>query len=146
MRYSRRQFIGGTLASAVAWPALASALRQASDPRRTFRHGVASGDPLTDRVILWTRVTPDVDAASAPVQVRWVLADDERLEKVVASGSADTSAARDYTVKVDAGGLRPGRIYYYAFDAAGERSTIGRTRTLPQDDVSRLRLARCPRA
>jgi len=44
-------------------------------------------------------------------------------------------------VKVDAGGLRPGRIYYYAFDAAGERSTIGRTRTLPQDDVSRLRLA-----
>jgi alkaline phosphatase D len=141
MRYSRREFIGGTLASAVAWPALSAAMRQASDPQRVFRHGVASGDPLTDRVILWTRVTPRIDSPAAAVPVRWVVADDDRLQKVVASGSADTSAARDYTVKVDAGGLRPGRTYYYGFDANGERSPIGRTKTLPQDDVSRLRLA-----
>jgi len=141
MTYSRRQFIGTTLASAVAWPALVNAARQAADPPRLFRHGVASGDPLTDRVVLWTRVTPRVESASAALPVRWVVADDERLATVVASGTVDTSGARDYTVKVDAGGLRPGRTYYYAFDAAGERSAIGRTKTLPQDDVARVRLA-----
>jgi alkaline phosphatase D len=141
MRYSRRQFIGGTLGTAVAWPALVAAARQASDAPRPFLHGVASGDPLTDRVVLWTRVTPRIDSPSAAVTVRWTMADDERLEKVVASGTVDTSRARDYTVKVDAGGLRPGRAYYYAFDAGGERSPIGRTRTLPQDDVARIRLA-----
>jgi alkaline phosphatase D len=140
MRYSRRQFIGGTLGSAVAWPALVLAARQAAESPRVFRHGVASGDPLTDRVVLWTRATPRVEGSSA-VAVRWLVADDERLEKVVASGSVETSAARDYTVKVDAGGLRPGRSYYYAFDAAGERSVIGRTKTLPQDAVARVRLA-----
>jgi len=59
----------------------------------------------------------------------------------VASGTTEASAVRDYTVKVDAAGLRPGRIYHYAFDAAGERSAIGRTKTLPQDDVARVRLA-----
>jgi alkaline phosphatase D len=140
MRYSRRQFIGGTLGSAVAWPAIARAARQSADVPRTFRHGVASGDPLTDRVVLWTRATPRVDSSSA-LPVRWIVADDERLDKVVASGTFETSDARDYTVKVDAGGLRPGRTYFYAFEAAGERSPIGRTKTLPQDDVARIRLA-----
>jgi alkaline phosphatase D len=105
-----------------------------------FRHGVASGDPLTDRVMLWTRATPRVETPSS-VPVRWIVADDERLQRVVASGTVDTSSARDLTVKVDAGGLRPGRTYYYAFEAGGERSPIGRTKTLPQDDVSRVRLA-----
>src|SRR4051794_4957790 len=141
MRYSRRQFIGGTLASAVAWPALSTAMRQSSDPQRLFRHGVASGDPLADRVILWTRVTPRIDSPSAAGHVGWVLADDDKLQKVGASGSADTSAARGYTIKGDPRGLGPGRTGYYRFDAQGERSAIGRTKTLPQDDVSRLRLA-----
>jgi alkaline phosphatase D len=141
MRYSRREFIGGTLGSAVAWPALAAAARQAADRPRVFQHGVASGDPLADRVMLWTRVTPRIESPAATVTGRWVLGDDARLEKVTASGSFETSAARDYTVKVEAGGLRPGRTYYYGFDAAGERSAIGRTKTLPQDDVARVRLA-----
>jgi len=140
MRYSRRQFIGGALGTAVAWPTLAAAARQSSDPPPVFRHGVASGDPLTDRVMLWTRATPRVETPSS-VPVRWIVADDERLQRVVASGTVDTSSARDLTVKVDAGGLRPGRTYYYAFEAGGERSPIGRTKTLPQDDVSRVRLA-----
>ena len=149
MRYSRRQFIGGALGSALAWPALATArpqggqsdaVRQAADASRVFQHGVASGDPLTDRVMLWTRVSPRGEAA-AVVPVRWVVAYDARLQSVVASGSVETSSARDYTVKVDAGGLQPGRLYYYAFDVMGERSVVGRTKTLPQDSVSRLRLA-----
>ena len=140
MRYSRRQFIGGALGTAVAWPALVTAARQSSDPPPVFRHGVASGDPLTDRVMLWTRATPRIETTSA-VPVRWIVADDERLQRVVASDTVETSSARDFTVKIDAGGLRPGRTYYYAFEAGGERSPVGRTKTLPQDDVSRVRLA-----
>jgi alkaline phosphatase D len=140
MRYSRRQFIGGALGSVAAFPALAWAARQPPDAGRVFRHGVASGDPLTDRVVLWTRATPRLDATGA-MSVTWRVADDERLERVVASGNVETGASRDFTVKVDAATLRPGRTYYYAFEAGGERSPIGRTRTLPQDDVTRVRLA-----
>jgi alkaline phosphatase D len=142
MEPTRREFIGGTLGSLVAWPALAQVARQDADPRRVFRHGVASGDPLTDRVILWTRATPPASRAStAATSIRWRIADDEALSKVVASGTVETSAARDYTAKIDAGGLRPGRTYFYAFDADGEQSIVGRTKTLPQDDVARVRAA-----
>src|SRR6185503_10594577 len=114
--------------------------RQSSDPPPVFRHGVASGDPLTDRVMLWTRATPRIETTSA-VPVRWIVADDERLQRVVASDTVETSSARDFTVKIDAGGLRPGRTYYYDFEDGGERSPVGRTKTMPQDDVSRVRLA-----
>lgn len=103
-----------------------------------FRHGVASGDPLTDRVILWTRVTPA--GLGGAVDVDWRIAADPALTQVVARGSARTTADRDFTVKVDAGGLQPGRPYYYAFEAAGERSPIGRTKTLPTA-ADRVRLA-----
>ncbi len=108
-----------------------------------FRHGVASGDPLADRVILWTRVTPPtvLVAAAPPVDVRWTVATDPALARVVTSGSVRTSADRDFTVKVDAAGLEPGTTYYYAFTAAGERSVIGRTRTLPPAGTTRVRLA-----
>ena len=137
---SRRRFLYGAGASLVAWPVLAGAQTSDATGRRTFIHGVASGDPLTDRVILWTRVTPAA-AASAPVSVRWRIADDERLTRVVAQGTAVARAERDFTVKMDAAGLRPGATYYYAFDAAGEQSPVGRTRTLPARGASRLRLA-----
>jgi alkaline phosphatase D len=141
MPSSRRQFIGGALGSLALWPSLVWAGRQAADPGRVFRHGVASGDPLTDRVMLWTRVTPAAGAGAGALRVTWRIADDERLERTVAQGSVETSAARDFTVKIDAGSLRPGRTYYYAFESGGERSPIGHTRTLPQDDVSRVRFA-----
>ena len=79
MACSRRQFIGGALGSIAVWPALARAARQDADPGRVFRHGVASGDPLADRVMLWTRVTPRPDATGV-LRVTWRVADDERLE------------------------------------------------------------------
>ncbi len=102
-----------------------------------FRHGVASGDPLADRVIIWTRVTTSASRAS----VRWRLGTDPQLSRVVAQGTVDTSALRDFTVKVDVSGLGPGREYYYAFDTEGDTSPTGRTRTLPEDTVPRVRLA-----
>ncbi len=94
-----------------------------------FAHGVSSGDPLEDRVILWTRITqarPD-----GPVAVGWQIATDPAMSDVVASGLVQTDATRDWTVKVDAARLEPATTYYYAFHALGETSIVGRTRTAP---------------
>jgi alkaline phosphatase D len=103
-----------------------------------FLHGVASGDPLSDAVLLWTRVSP---AGNAAVNVDYVLATDPALGNVVKRGSASTDASRDYTVKVDVGGLQPGTTYYYRFSASGGQSPVGRTKTLPAGDAGNLRIA-----
>jgi alkaline phosphatase D len=104
-----------------------------------FEHGVASGDPLHRRVILWTRVTPN--GPPRRVLVRYVVALDPQLRQVVDRGEMRTGPDRDYTVKIDAEGLRPGTTYYYRFQARGASSPIGRTRTLPAGATPRLRLA-----
>jgi alkaline phosphatase D len=136
MRLNRRAFLLSTAAPALIIP---SSLRQpATTPRvsRVFPHGVASGDPLTDRVIVWTRVF-----AHSAVDVSWRVATDPALSKIVASGTTRTSDVRDFTVKVDVGGLSASTTYYYAFSVGRELSPVGRTRTLPADGVGRLRLA-----
>jgi alkaline phosphatase D len=102
-----------------------------------FYHGVASGDPLSDRVILWTRVTTD----SASVDVNWQIATDTNMINVVNSGTVSTDASKDFTVKVDATGLQPFTWYYYEFEAYGKYSVRGRTRTLPVGNVDSLRFA-----
>lgn len=111
-----------------------------------FEHGVASGDPLPDSVILWTRVTPASDA-EGPIPVQWQVRDGD---EAVASGVAMTSAARDFTVKVDADGLTPGTSYTYHFwvtTPAGEiASPEGRTRTAKpagSDDKVRFAFISC---
>lgn len=104
-----------------------------------FQHGVASGDPLTNRVILWTRVTPP--APVSVINVTCVVATDPALTKVVATGTAKTNPARDYTVKFDPVNLQPGTTYYYQFTALGQKSPIGRTRTLPTGSAERVRIA-----
>jgi len=104
-----------------------------------FRHGVASGDPLRDRVVLWTRVTPGEPGET--VDVGWMIARDTRMSRVIASGSARTSPERDYTVKLDAVALEPGTTYYYRFSARGARSVVGRTRTLPSRPTRQVKLA-----
>ena len=78
MTLSRRQFLWTTAASSVCLPALLGAQAAPSNASSIFRHGVASGDPLTDRVILWTRVTPPAGITSAQT-VEWELARDERF-------------------------------------------------------------------
>ncbi|WP_116365423.1 alkaline phosphatase D family protein [Parahaliea mediterranea] len=94
----------------------------------TFEHGVASGDPLADRVILWTRVTPEREG---DVVVTWELASDEGFANIIASGSGTTTAAVDYTVKVDATGLDAGTGYFYRFRTGERTSPVGRTRSAP---------------
>jgi alkaline phosphatase D len=104
--------------------------------KAVFRHGVASGDPLPDAVILWTRVTPD---GAGLVTVAWQIARDASFADVVGSGELTTDGDRDYTVKVDARDLEAGTTYYYRFIALDGSSPIGRTRTAPTGGVERLR-------
>jgi alkaline phosphatase D len=105
-----------------------------------FYHGVASGDPLADRVIIWTRVTPD-STVSGPVIVSWRIALDTGMMQTVQAGSLITSASADYTVKVDVTGLQPATTYYYEFTALSKNSQRGKTRTAPQNMLDSLRFA-----
>lgn len=99
-----------------------------------FYHGVASGDPLQDRVIIWTRVTPAGENQN-PVVVSWKMATDTAMANVVQSGSVITTHERDYTVKIDVTGLQPDTWYYYEFYAYGKNSIQGRTRTTPAENI-----------
>jgi alkaline phosphatase D len=145
---SRRQFIqraGGTALMLTTVPLLPACggghdgnLLPTPPGTGTFRHGVASGDPLSDRVILWTRVTP---ATAGAVTLDCVVATDTALANIVSQTSVTTDATRDYTVKNDVTGLQPNTTYYYRFSLAGTHSPIGRTRTMPAGAASRLRMA-----
>ena len=111
--------------------------------RGVFGYGVASGDPTADAVIIWTRATPPAlrgesvatpgSGRGAPLRVRWEVAHDAEFHRIVDDGAVITSAREDHTVKVDVGGLRPYRRYYYRFQAAGETSPVGCTQTAPDE-------------
>lgn len=105
-----------------------------------FEHGVASGDPLADRVILWTRVTPQ-GAGSQQFAVKWFLASDPQMNNVLKQGEVTTSAAKDYTIKVDVDGLQPNSVYYYQFVIGNKASRIGKTKTLPVGNVNQVKMA-----
>ncbi|ORZ36129.1 PhoD-like phosphatase-domain-containing protein [Catenaria anguillulae PL171] len=93
----------------------------------SFRHGVASGDPLHDRVILWTKITASRPGATVPVEYQ--VATDAQFTNIVRTAAVVTSTEVDYTVKVDATGLQPSTSYFYRFIAAGTTSPVGQTRT-----------------
>lgn len=107
-------------------------------PVDLFAHGVASGDPLADAVVLWTRVTLE---APAPTEVWWEIAQDADFERRIQVGTLVADGDRDYTAKIDVQGLRPGSTYYYRFFALGRTSSIGRTRTAPRGNMDRMRFA-----
>ena len=149
-------FLGGCIqAQDYLLPSRPSVLPQLAP----FYHGVASGDPLSDRVIIWTRITipfderiawVNVDSQSSvysssvfdtTVQVGWQIATDTQFTNVVNSGTASTDSSLDYTVKVDVTGLQPNTWYYYRFSNNGINSIIGRTRTTPVANVDSLRFA-----
>lgn len=118
-------------ASALGLGAPAAAAQHA-----VFGHGIASGDPMADRVILWTRVTPTPDAhpgsgAGPAATVRWEVSHDAAFGAIVASGTTSTDSGRDHTVNVDATGLAADSWYFYRFHCNGQVSPTGRTRTAP---------------
>ena len=103
-----------------------------SDEDRAFAHGVASGDPTTDRVVIWTRVSGA--GGEEAVSVRWTMAADPELTDVVANGEVEAGPETDWTVHIDVDGLQPATTWWYAFEALDQRSDVGRTRTASAPD------------
>lgn len=140
-----------------------------------FTHGIASGDPWPESVILWTRVAPSTESSNSnatvegsvvglydhdnsrwvtpdhnPICVEWTVykndpATDNKHSNIIATDKAYTSSDIDFTVKVEAGGLKPFTEYYYQFNVCDSdvRSNVGRTKTAPRpdDDVSKIQFA-----
>jgi alkaline phosphatase D len=151
LRLTRRQALTGAAAVAGAAVLAGEALPAAAHPAEAdtaapFSLGVASGDPLPDSVILWTRLVRDsFDAASmgrGGVPVHWQVAHDERFRRVVRAGTAFARPELAHSVHVDVRGLEPGRRYFYRFRSGGQISPVGRTRTAPGKfaNPQRLRL------
>src|SRR5687768_16026095 len=114
-----------------------------------FTLGVASGDPLPDGVVLWTRLAPDpLEGGGMPmanVDVTWEIAEDRQFRAVAQQGHAVSRPELGHSVHVEVNGLRPGREYWYRFRAGDEVSQVGRTKTAPPAGaaVDRLRFGVC---
>jgi len=138
---SRREFILrlSSVSAVMASGSILSACGGGDDPLVRFDYGVASGDPLSDRVILWThaRIENSEDSATLTYEV----ATEPAFADIKSSGSATASAATGYTAKADAPGLAANTEYYYRFRSGQWTSAVGRTRTLPQGAVSEVKLA-----
>ncbi len=105
-----------------------------------FLFGVASGDPLTDRVIIWTRISPAQNQNS--IAVKWEMALDPLFNNIVNSGATEATSTKDWTVKVDADNLQPGTKYYYRFISPdGNYSATGRAKTAPATGAAHFRFA-----
>lgn len=107
---------------------------------KPFYHGVASGDPTHNAVVIWTRITPEgnVDA----LDVQWRMATDTAMENIVAEGVFNTNFERDFTVKIDVQGLQSNTTYYYDFLGENRYSIRGRTKTAPRaSEAKNLRFA-----
>ena len=149
-RISRRRFLRNAAGSITVASTLPLAACSSSDDDDgdhivdggstvvAFDHGVASGDPLADRVILWTRATPSRDET---LTLQWEVAGDEGFSQIVRSGEVQTDDMRDYTAKVDVNGLGVATTYWYRFRHGETVSATGRTRTLPTGAVSQVKLA-----
>ncbi|MEU0404841.1 alkaline phosphatase D family protein [Streptomyces sp. NPDC006197] len=140
---TRRSVVKAAAATAAVAPVLLGAASPAlaDTGAPAFLHGVASGDPLPDGVLLWTRVTPTPEAVPGSglgpdVQVGWELAEDRAFARVVASGTTTASAASDHTVKADVRGLRPATAYWFRFTVGAVVSPAARTRTAPAADAA----------
>ncbi len=136
---SRRGLLKGASASALLAALMPAASRSvwanpvfAGNP---FTLGVASGDPLPDGVVLWTRIAPDpLNGGGMPMQavsVTWEVASDDRMRSIVQSGEALARPELGHSVHVEVGGLEPARPYWYRFRVGREASRVGRTKTAP---------------
>lgn len=149
-RHLLRAGITGSVAALVGSAAASSRFfpgHRLGDP---FSLGVASGDPLPDGFVLWTRLAPDPGEpgglggmSAAPVTVEYQVAADENFRQVVRSGSAVATADLAHSVHPEVSGLQPDRWYFYRFRAGSAISPVGRTRTAPSPGtrIARLRFA-----
>jgi alkaline phosphatase D len=152
-RLSRRELmkvVGLAGAAAIAHPIVGRGLlAQPLFASYPFTLGVASGDPLPDAVVIWTRLAPrPLEGGGMPmtaVQVAWEVAGDAGLQSIVKKGVAVARPEVGHSVHVDVTGLQPGREYWYRFTCGTEVSRTGRTKTAPASGarVDRLRFAVC---
>jgi alkaline phosphatase D len=105
--------------------------------KASFAHGVASGDPLSNKVIIWTRVTTDAKS----INVNYEVAIDALFKNIIHNGTVETDATTDYTVKVDVQNLDAGSKYYYRFTCNATTSPVGAMKTLPEGSVDRVKMA-----
>lgn len=136
-RINRRHVVGSLLGGAVL-PVVGCSGQKTYSGTARFDHGVASGDPLSDRVILWTRVS---GIAAGSIDVDWAVATDPSLRRVIRRGRTRTGPERDFTVKVDADGLPSGARLYYRFAVDNSASSIGQTRTLANGPLDTAKFA-----
>ena len=132
MLLDRRSLLAAASLTAIAAPraAWAQALTQG-----VFTHGVASGDPLPDSVILWTRFV------GGDGRIAWEISEDEAFTRVAQRGTARATFASDYCVKVDVRGLQSGRSYFYRFLSGAGPSFTGKTKTAPASGGESLKVA-----
>jgi alkaline phosphatase D len=176
-RIDRRAFMAGVVATALAGTAAAACSGDDDDaepasadrpgtgtadaelpslpgnlPAELFALGVASGDPLPDSVILWTRIVADPLAddggvCTQPIPVQWEIAADDGFAEVVASGDAVADKMLAHSVHVDVSMLDPDTWYWYRFKVGDAASPVGRTRTTPsasaEPDELRFAFASC---
>ncbi|GGP74897.1 alkaline phosphatase D family protein [Saccharothrix coeruleofusca] len=149
----RAVLLGGlATAGAAALPSWAHARTAAAAPaiRDPFQLGVASGDPLADSVVLWTRLAPaplNADGfggmPDATYDVEWEIATDQAFSSVVQRGTTTTTRALGHSVHVEPVGLASGREYFYRFRTGGHISPVGRTLTAPAAGASVSQLKYC---
>lgn len=140
---SRRLFLHYTAALA-SLPILGAANQAVGRPgfdADPFQLGVASGDPDSTSVVLWTRLAPKPLEAGGglggtPLEVRWVIAEDDGFTKVVQSGVSIATPQLGHSVHVEVQGLKPDRWYWYRFLCGDAVSPTGRTRTFPDPSAS----------
>ncbi len=135
----RRLIVGGSLGLGVLMLPGGRGLAAELLGARGFTHNVASGEPGTDSMLLWTRYVPGSGVDEVRLDAEVAL--DAGFSRVISGGSVRTGPYRDWTAKLTVDGLRPGTTYWYRFIAPdGSRSPIGRTRTLPDGAVERFGL------
>ncbi len=136
---------GATAAAMLAVPATTTgALAQPVFLKYPFSLGVASGDPLPDGFVIWTRVAPEplepgYGMPRDPVEIGWEVASDERFRSIVQKGTAVARPELGHAVHVEVGGLEPGREYWYRFIAGRDRSMFGRAVTAPAPGAAAAR-------
>ncbi|MFC6199396.1 alkaline phosphatase D family protein [Ponticaulis profundi] len=139
--FSRRRLLSlggaGTLLGTIA--TTGTALASPTLITGSFLHGVASGDPDQNSIVLWSRVTPTASRQQGVVQ--WTVAKDSKMQNIIATGQIATGPSRDWTAKALIEGLQSGQTFFYQFKTLNNASPVGRTRTLPAGDVNQARFA-----
>src|SRR5580704_3770425 len=141
---SRRRFIGGAVSAGLGLVTAPAILRVAAAQSwhagNPFSLGVASGAPRPDGFVLWTRLAPEPMSTNpetpggmsgGDVSLRYEIATDDAMAKVVRRGEATAEHVFGYSVHVDVAGLQPGRPYWYRFLSGDATSAVGRAITLP---------------